>query len=252
MEKGYTVEFHCLSDVGRVRSANEDAWHADPVAGLFLVADGMGGMNSGEVASKATAEILPKMLVDKLASLPKRTGKAVKDALKETISEFSQMLRERVKQNPQLSGMGSTLAMALVEGRSVHIANVGDSRVYILEKGRLKRLTKDHTVVAVLLAHKKITPEQAETHPARHNLARYIGIEGKAVADMLTLKPKGESRLLLCSDGLTGMLSDEKIQAALTDEKGPEAASRRLVTEANEAGGEDNVTVMVLDFKQGA
>ncbi|MBI5244256.1 MAG: serine/threonine-protein phosphatase [Elusimicrobia bacterium] len=243
------IASHCLSDTGRVRASNEDAWSADPATGLFLVADGMGAMSSGEVAAKATAEVLPKIVQEKLAALPKRTGKAVKDALKESIAQFSAELRERSKQDSRLVGMGAAMVLAFIKGRRVYAANLGDSRAYLLEKGRLRRLSKDHTITAVLLAHKKITPEQAQAHPGRHRLSRYVGMDGHAIADVQTVRVKVPGRLLLCTDGLWGMLPDERIQAVLAEEPSPEAACQRLVAEANEAGGEDNITAMAVELK---
>lgn len=213
-----------------------------------MVADGMGGLNAGELAAQAVAEAFPKTLLQAFASLPRLSGKPLQEAIKTAIIGFSAELRERGRQNPGLRGMGSTLVMALLRGRYAYIAHLGDSRAYLLEQGRLQRLTRDHTLLAVLLEMKKISPEEAASHPGRHSLTRYVGMETKALADIRALRCKSSGRLLLCSDGLTGMLPDERIQVILQDQAQPEAACRSLVAAANEAGGEDNITAMVIDW----
>ena len=240
--------FQCVSDVGRRRTENQDAWRADPEAGLYLVADGMGGLPSGGVAAKAVAELLPGKVVAALAALPKRTEAAVEEALKEALAGFSRELRERAAADPRLAGMGSTVVLALVQGRCLYVASLGDSRAYLLEGARLRALTRDHSVVSVLLQLGKITREEAERHPARSLVSRYVGMDGKAVADVRRARLKRDARLLLCTDGLSGMLSDDEIRATLAEE-GPDAAAR-LVARANEAGGADNVTALVVDFKR--
>ena len=246
------VGHFCLSDIGRRREENQDAWFADPAAGLFLVSDGMGGLAAGGLASKAAAEIFPKMLAEKLSALPRRTSKTVQEALRESLAEFSAGLREKGEETPQLGGMGATVVLALREGRCLYLAHLGDSRTYLLAEGSLKRLTKDHSIVAVMLELGKITPEEAEVHPARHSMTRYAGMDGKAVADTRMLRLKGGERILLCSDGLTNMLPDDRIKTALVESDGPESACKRLVAEANEAGGADNVTALVVEFAKAA
>ncbi len=234
--------FGAVSDTGRVRKDNQDAWRGDPADGLFLVADGMGGMAGGATASKAVAELLPGLLLKRLDGLPEA---AVAGALGEAIAELSAAVRARAAADPALQGMGSTVALALVRGTRAYVANLGDSRAYRLEGKRVRQLSKDHTVVAVMLEKGRITKEQAAVHPLRHSLSRFVGMPGTAAAEVGVLK--GRMRLLLCSDGLTNMLPEEAIAAALKAEAEPAAACRRLVAEANAAGGEDNVTALVVD-----
>lgn len=238
----------CLSDPGRKRAGNEDAWHADPERGLFLVADGMGGLSAGEVASRAVAEELPGALFAALSSLPKADGPAVQGSVKAGLAAFSEALRDRSLQDPRLRGMGSTVVLALFHGAGALVAHLGDSRAYILEKGRLQRLTKDHNLLSMLLDLKKISPEEAAGHPGRNRLTRYMGMETQAVADIRPLRCKGSGRLLLCSDGLTSMVPDERIQEILLREARPQEACQALVAAANEAGGEDNITAMLVDW----
>lgn len=247
------VKAHAAAtDPGRERGENQDAFFADPAAGLYLVADGMGGMAAGGAASAAVVGILPKMLSDKFLTLPKQTERAVKEALIDAISGFSADLRNRASQTPQLKGMGSTLVLLLARRDYALLAHVGDSRIYLLERDRLKCLSKDHSIVAVMLELGKITAEQAKVHPFRHKISRYIGMDGKAVADVSTLRIKRAGRLLLCTDGLTNMLPERSIGAALRDEAAPEAACRRLLADANAAGGKDNITALVVDLETAA
>lgn len=243
---GPRVTAEGASDKGKRRPDNQDAWRAEPASGLFLVADGMGGMSGGAIASKAVAELLPGRIAAALAALPRRTEAAVEGALKDALAAFSAELRDRAKATPGLSGMGATVVLALVEGRRLYVANLGDSRAYLLEAGRLKRLTKDHSLVAVLLEFGKITAEEAERHPSRHVVSRYVGMDGKAAADVRRVRLRREARLLLCTDGLTNMVKEDAIQAVLADSGGGAAA--KLVELANAAGGEDNVTALVVDL----
>ncbi|MBI5210415.1 MAG: serine/threonine-protein phosphatase [Elusimicrobia bacterium] len=242
---------HAVSDVGRRRSENQDAWFADAQAGLFLVADGMGGLAAGSVASQAAAEVLPKMLEDRLAGMERATETAFEGAIRKTIAEFSGALRERSRQDASLKGTGTTIVLALVRGKCAYVANLGDSRAYILRHDVFRQVTEDHSVAALMHRLGKITAEQARAHPARSTLTRHAGMEGEARADVRLVHLKGPCRLLLCSDGLTGMLSDDRIKAILASEPGAEAA-RRLVAEANEAGGHDNITALVVDLRRGA
>lgn len=242
------ISHSCVTDTGRVRSENQDAWYADRDAGLFFVADGMGGMAAGAAASQYIVKFLPGILKAALAAVTKDAERIVRDALGKAVTEFSAGLRDRARAEPALKGMGSTLVLALVRGRHLFIVSVGDSRAYLLKHGVLKRQTKDHSIVAVMLELGKLSVEEAAKHPFRHKLSRYIGQDGQAVADIRVLQLKDEGRLLLCSDGLTGMLPDARIESVLKEEEIPEGACRRLVREANEAGGVDNVTALVLDL----
>lgn len=237
-----------LTDIGRVRKENQDAYYADVDKGLFIVCDGMGGERGGAIAAKAVVSLLPKMIDERLSALPEGTETDICDALKEAIATLSAMLRERTKDEPELRGMGATVVLALVKGNNAYIAHIGDSRAYLFWSGSLKRLTRDHSIVAVMLELGQITEEQARSHPARGKLSRYIGMQGKAVADVQKVALEPGARLLLCSDGLTNMVSDGEIADILEKESDCKAACQRLVEEANRAGGYDNITAIIIDF----
>ena len=237
-----------LTDRGQAWNENQDTFHVDVGKGLFMVCDGMGGVQGGAVAAQAAVAILPGMIEQRLAQLKRRTGTVVSEALKESIAELSATLRERTRDEPQLRGMGTTVVLALVQGKQVYIAHVGDSRAYLLRKGVLEQLTRDHSVVAVMLELGQITPKEARVHPLRSRITRCIGMEGKAVADIQRISVARGCRLLLCSDGLTGMVPDAQIAQIMKKARGPKTACRVLVDLANKAGGLDNITTVVVDL----
>jgi serine/threonine protein phosphatase PrpC len=219
------------TDVGRVREGNEDAFMANEP--LFAVADGMGGHQGGEVASN--------MALEKLKSA---AGGAA--ALIQAVQDANRAVFQKASEDPALSGMGTTLTAFLVEGDSLRLAHVGDSRAYLLRDGKLQRITKDHTVVERLVDEGRLTPQEAELHPQRSILTRAIGVEGDVQVDQGSIDTQVGDRLLLCSDGLTGMVSEDDIRRILEGQSDPQAAADALVEAANEGGGQDNITAVVL------
>ena len=145
--------------------------------------------------------------------------------------------------------MGATVVLAMIKRRSAYIAHMGDSRAYLFRDNQLKQLTEDHSIVGILLRHGDITPEEATEHPAKGRLSRYVGMEGKVYPDVRSIAIKKEDRLLLCSDGLSGMLNDRNIAELLIMHPDPQAACKALADAANSAGGTDNITVVIVDWK---
>jgi len=235
-----------LSDIGKVRRENQDSYYVDVGKGIFIVCDGMGGERGGAVAAEAVSTLLPRIIERRLPSQLEPEG--VLETLKDSITDLSAMLRRRGEDEPELHGMGSTVVLALVSGEDVYIAHLGDSRAYLFREGSLRRLTRDHTIVAVMVELGQLTPEEARRHPARSRLSRYVGMSGKAAVDAMKITLKPGSRLLLCTDGLTEMLSDDEIAAILGEAGDSKSACHRLVEEANRAGGYDNITVVLIDF----
>jgi protein phosphatase len=220
--------------VGRVREGNEDSYMADEP--LFAVADGMGGHQGGEVASKLALDTLRKA-TDGVA-----LAQAVQDA--------NRAVFERAGKDPALAGMGTTLTAFLVVGDTLRLAHVGDSRAYLLREGELQRITTDHTVVEGLVEKGELTPQEASIHPQRSILTRAIGVDGEVQVDQASIQPRPGDRLLLCSDGLTGMIEEADIQRILEEHEDPQAAADALVEAANEAGGQDNITAIVIDVAE--
>ena len=240
--------FGAATDVGQVRRNNEDAWFADPASGLFVVADGMGGQQAGELASKMVIEALPRLLAQRLERLFRPRPRAIRYWLPRILSELSLAVWQTAQGHLKLRGMGSTVVLALVRDGRVYLAHLGDSRGYFLRRGVLLRLTDDHSVVAMLLRAGAITPEEALVHSARGAITRFVGMEQPAEPDVCTLEPRRGDRLLLCSDGLNGMLSDQDITGVLAAHEDPKRAAEALVAAANAAGGFDNITALVIDW----
>jgi len=227
------------SDIGQVRERNEDAYLVrDP---LFAVADGMGGHRGGNVASDLAIETLGTF------RMPDQGAAA---ALVEDIKRANARVMERGASDRDLRGMGTTVTALVADHARAHVAHVGDSRAYLL-RDALQQLTEDHTLVQRMVQEGKLTPEEAGRHPQRSVLTRAVGVEDGLDVDELTLDLHPGDRILLCTDGLTGMLGDTTIERILREEPDPQSAADHLVRAANEAGGEDNVTAVVVDFEEG-
>jgi len=223
------------TDTGRQRTANEDSYYAK--APVFAVADGMGGAQAGEVASRIAAESFE----------PAVRGDQAPEAYLRSIAEGANERIHSLSQNDSTrSGMGTTLTAAIVEGDDVSFAHVGDSRAYLWRDGELRLLTSDHSLVEELRRQGRLTSEQAEDHPQRSIITRALGPEEEVEVDTLTFSARPGDVFLLCSDGLTTMVKDDGIAAALASSDDLDQAATRLVDEANRAGGRDNITVVAF------
>jgi protein phosphatase len=226
------------TDIGLVREGNEDSYLTEEP--LFAVADGMGGHRGGEVASQLAVETLEKRYKQGAGDLP------------DQVQEANRVVFERSVVDEKVAGMGTTLTAALVEGDRVRLAHVGDSRAYLLRDGDLRLLTEDHTLVHRMVTEGEISKEEAQTHPQRSVLTRALGVDNVVDVDDDTVQVRPGDRLLLCTDGLTSMVSEQAIEEALRGVPDPQEAAQRLVHLANEGGGTDNTTVVVLDFSDDA
>jgi PPM family protein phosphatase len=232
------------TDVGRVRVINQDMPLVRP--NLYAVADGMGGHAGGEVAARVAVETLE----DAFDRSPTSVG------LRDAFSEANSAIWQESQTNSDLRGMGTTLtAMALVggaDGRDVlALANVGDSRAYVLSDGRLIQVTDDHSLAEERMRHGEMTEAEAAVHPQRHILTRALGVSSEVETDMWELHLRSGDRVLLCSDGLTNEVGMEEMTDVLVAVSDPEAAAHRLVEVANDHGGSDNITVIVVDVQVG-
>jgi protein phosphatase len=233
------AEQYAGTDTGRQRRANEDALLAR--APLFVVADGMGGAQAGEVASRTAVEVFQPGIGD--ASQPERELAELARAANERIHELSHS-------NAEQAGMGTTLTAVYVGEQEVAIVHVGDSRAYCLRDGKLLRLTDDHTLVDELLRQGRLTPEEAVEHPQRSVITRALGPEGAVEIDTRSFQGRADDIYLLCSDGLTTMISEEQILAALLTHPRLRDAGEALIRAANDAGGRDNVTVVLIRLEE--
>ena len=233
------AEATCKTDTGRQRRENEDS--AIARAPMFVVADGMGGARAGEVASQIAIESFQRGLPD--------SGNS-EEQLAERVREANRAIYDRASQEPDLSGMGTTLTAAYVLDSEVAIAHVGDSRAYLFRDGELRRLTQDHSLVGELVARGKLTEEQAAEHPQRSIITRALGIEREVEVDTWSHPVRAGDIVLLCSDGLTSMISEERVAEALAGAPALEEAASRLIAEANAAGGRDNITVVLFRLEE--
>jgi serine/threonine protein phosphatase PrpC len=223
------------SDIGQVREGNEDSYLVEQP--LYVVADGMGGHRGGEVASELALETIQSLFL-------KREGSLVTQ-----VEEANRRVFERSQSDRNVAGMGTTLTAALVDGSRVQLAHVGDSRAYLFRDHELTILTEDHTLVHRMVMAGEITEEEAEVHPHRSILTRALGVDGRIQVDESAIDVRPGDRILLCTDGLTGMVSEEQIRTILDSTPGDaQGAVERLIAEANRAGGVDNITAVVLDF----
>ena len=229
------VEQAFRTDTGRQRDANEDSYFAS--SPVFAVADGMGGAQAGEVASSLAAESFDA--VQRGDESPEAYLRAIAKTANARIHRLAQADTSR-------SGMGTTFTAALVEGDEVGFAHVGDSRAYLWRDGKLKLLTSDHSLVEELRRQGRLTDEQAEDHPQRSIITRALGPERDVQVDTMTYRARPGDVYLLCSDGLTTMVKEEQIAATLSEAGMLDAAVARLVADANEAGGRDNITVVAF------
>ena len=230
------------SDTGRKRRRNEDNYVVTPP--LFAVADGMGGAQAGEVASKLAASTLEGgedagalSGVERVAAL---------------IQEANRRVYERSTSDPAASGMGTTMTVAVVEGMTVVIGHVGDSRAYLVREGRMEQLTEDHSLVNELLKSGKLSPEEAHVHPQRSVITRAVGTDPDVDADAFTIDAHDGDVFLLCSDGLTDMVEDEDILELVAKHRDDlDRAVKSLVAAANRGGGEDNITAVAFRVAPG-
>jgi protein phosphatase len=235
-----------LSDRGLERENNEDAWGALPGEGLAFVSDGMGGEAAGELASRRVVEWLPSLLAEHLGPTEASDPHAVKAAVADAVRTLNYRIRAEASGLGGVARMGATLTMVLFVERHAYVAHVGDSRAYLLRDGRLRRLTRDHSVVGTLVERGIITPEQAANHPMRGQLVRYVGMGGDAGPDVAAICPQGGDLILLCTDGLTAEVGDAQIREMILGADGMAEACHALVDAANRAGGFDNTTVMLV------
>lgn len=223
------------TDVGRVRKQNEDSVYAADAQRLFAVADGMGGHRAGEVASSMAVEALRARLQARQPDL---------QLMRQAFEEANRRISCATEKDERLQGMGTTMTALWQTERSVLIAHVGDSRVYLLRGGRLRQVTDDHSVVAELLRCGLITPQEARRHPYRNVITRSLGSAPTVEVDLLERDREPGDLWLLCTDGLSNMLTDREMEALLVS-LSPQKAADALMQKALEAGGTDNITLIL-------
>jgi len=245
-----------LTDLGRKRKNNEDALFSDKDIGLYIVADGMGGQAAGEVASNLAVKIVREHvaagtdIVRKLTGNPSQENRvAGEELLEKAIQSACGEIFKMAEADPKLAGMGTTIDVLLIAGDRGIVGHVGDSRIYLVREGRAHRLTEDHTLVASQVKAGALTKEQALRSPLRNVLTRAVGNQESVQVDTLLVDFMPSDRLLLCSDGFHGYISeDEEVAKLLAPQEAAEALPKRLIEIANERGGKDNITALVVDI----
>ncbi len=235
------------TDIGREREENEDAFRVDEEAGLYIVADGMGGLEQGALAAKYTVEGISEQVRETLTSARAINKQVmISDVLRKATKEVSSRLGHAVG-----NAAGSTVVVARVARGRAWVANLGDSPAYLWRRGSLKKLTRDHNLAALMVEMGKITPQQAKKHPMRHRLTGYVGMEGNVQVPTSVVTLEDKDRILLCTDGLTGMVEEKAMARVLRKETSVEEAVSKLVAMANEVGGHDNITVLLIEVRTG-
>lgn len=231
-----------VSDVGRRRRMNEDAFALVPGQGLYLVADGMGGHSAGHVASGLAAREVARAIDD-----PARAnGRTPSERLRSAVAVANDAIVMTARSREELAGMGTTLVALLAVGDRAALAHVGDSRAYLVRRGRVRQLTDDHSLVGELQRRGELTADAAREHPHRHVLTRALGVRRLVEADLAEIGLVPGDVFVLCTDGLTTHVRDEEIAEAVREQPDPQTAAKSLVDLANARGGEDNVTVVVV------
>lgn len=233
--KGALTSFGSRTDIGCLRDHNEDSLVVTPP--LFAVADGMGGHAAGEVASEIAVRVLSELAPEHPDG----------EALGRAIEEANRAVIQAAHEGRGRQGMGTTMTAAMLEGERLVIAQVGDSRAYLLHQGKLQQLTRDHSLMADMIEAGQLTPEEARTHPQRSVITRALGSDVHLHPDIYEINVETGDRLLICSDGLSGMIFDDQIENTLRRVQDPQRCASQLVNEAIAAGGHDNVTVIVAD-----
>jgi protein phosphatase len=246
------LQVAAITHPGKARPQNEDCVAADARAGYAVLADGMGGHNAGEVASRMAVELVASHISEYLARPAAHDAVSAEALVAAQVALANSTLLHSAAAEPEYRGMGTTLVVAVWRGRSVTYAHVGDSRLYRLRRGELSRLTRDHSMVQEQVDSGALSPEQARYAPHRNVLTRAVGTEPEVEADIRTLRAAPGDVYLLCSDGLTDMLHDDDIgQTLMTHVRNVEAAAHELVERANRQGGLDNISVIVVRVEGG-
>ncbi|MDQ5986215.1 MAG: Protein phosphatase PrpC [Syntrophus sp. SKADARSKE-3] len=251
------VNAAAATDVGLVRQNNEDNFYFDEALGLFVVADGMGGHASGEVASKMTVDIIRDCFKGPGKDKPLQVGpyrkdlSAVTNRLASAIRLANMAVYEASASHAELAGMGTTVAAAQISGNRLSLAHIGDSRIYLIRAGNIEQLTDDHSVVYEQIKRELITKEDAARSEIRNILTRALGTTDDVEVDLEEMSLASGDMLILCSDGLTGMVDDEAILAVATAGVDPVTVCKELIAMANANGGKDNITVVFAKWEKG-
>jgi serine/threonine protein phosphatase PrpC len=246
VEETNLLKTFSITDIGRKRKVNQDFVYSSerfvgPLPNLFLVADGMGGHNAGDYASRLAVETIVERSSGSLETNPLRV-------LDEAVQSANGLVRKRAQETPELQGMGTTVVAAVIDGRELYVANVGDSRLYIVNSGEIRQITKDHSWVEEMVRRGGIGKAEARNHPDKNIITRAVGAEETVRIDFFQVLLQEGDVILMCTDGLTNMLEDEEIRMTLDGARDIVEKAQGLVRAANERGGRDNISVVLIEF----
>ncbi|MGO5290893.1 Stp1/IreP family PP2C-type Ser/Thr phosphatase [Porcincola sp. LCP21S3_C12] len=237
------METYCQTDVGLKRNSNQDFVYASDqkvgrLPSLLIVADGMGGHAAGDLASRVCVETL-------VSSIEGSGQTETIPILAEAVQKANRAVLKKAAEKPEYAGMGTTIVAAVIDGNTLYVANVGDSRLYLIDDDRIDQITLDHSLVAEMVRSGRISPEQMRNHPEKNIITRAVGGEENVEADFFDVGLHKGDVVLLCSDGLTNMVEDEQIFRIIRREKTLRDAGQKLISAANSAGGRDNISVVL-------
>lgn len=237
------MKISSATSVGKIRALNEDAFYVAPLANnslLAVVADGMGGHNAGEIASNEAINVIRDVATE--------NEHEAKEVLIEALNSANSTVYKMSQDKTALSGMGTTITACLISDEKVTAAQVGDSRLYLVRDGKIIQVTKDHSLVEMLIENGTITRDDAKHHPQKNVITRAIGTDSSVEADIYEFSITKGDIILLCSDGLVNMVEDEKILSIIKKTRKFEQTADKLIHEAENAGGNDNITVILIKF----
>ena len=245
--------YNCESHIGKVRKNNEDYCkgeiintNSEPV-GIFALADGMGGHNKGEVASKLAVENIVEFLKENLLQNSNIKIDYIDDIIKQAYNSVNHIVYEKSISSLEFEGMGTTLVIAIIYKNNLYVANVGDSRCYLLNESEFNKITIDHSVVEELVKANIITEEEAKTHPGRNHITRAIGTDEMVIVDIFKREIFKGNKILLTSDGLTGFVDDHRIKEILSKDDDVKNLAQKLINTANDVSGKDNISVVLIE-----
>lgn len=235
-----------VTDIGRKRKMNQDYVYTSeqpvgPLPNLFLVADGMGGHNAGDYASRLAVESILENIADSSETDPMRN-------FDHAIQYANARIRKLASESAELEGMGTTVVAAVCEGKHLYVANVGDSRLYVVNRFGIRQITKDHSWVEEMVRIGEIEREEARNHPDKNIITRAVGADDTVKTDFFTVQLEEGDEVLMCTDGLTNMLEDEEIRMIVDGARDIVEKAQELVRAANENGGRDNISVILIEI----
>ena len=229
------------SDKGIVRANNEDRIYVDEDIGLYILADGMGGAQGGEIASKMAIEEISSYIRNGL-----RTDNDISSIIDKAILKANQKIHTEASQNIHLAGMGTTVVLTLCLKDKYYFAHAGDSRAYLIRNSRIRQVTQDHSLVAELLKAGDINKDEARSHHMRHMITNAVGAKETVNVDIISMPAEQGDHILLCSDGLSDMITDDEIKEVVLKNNDMEVTCEELVSAANDKGGKDNISVVLI------